>query len=77
MGAICILSFAVVVEFKWVVPSTVKVSLGVKVLIPTFPSFKIDIDKFVSLLPIPKLEVPTECVFYPILQFVPELLFDS
>ena len=63
VGAIEILFFVVVVEFIWAVPSTVKVFVGIDVLIPTFPSFNIPIERLLSLFPIAKFEVPIEKVF--------------
>ena len=77
VGAISIVSFIVVFELTCSVPSISRFVLGVGVLIPTFPLFSIVIFKFVSLFPMPKFEVPTEYTFYPKLQLVPVVSFDS
>ena len=77
VGAISIISFIVVFELTCSVPSISRVLDGVGVLIPTLPLFSIVIFKFVSLFPIPKFEVPTEYTFYPKLQLVPVVSFNS
>ena len=77
VGAISIVSFIVVFELTWSVPPISRVLVGVGVLIPTLPLFNIVIFKFVPLFPIPKFEVPTEYTFYPKLQLVPVVSFDS